>query len=182
MENRLCWRLKAPIAGRAIIDSALLRHLLTAAAHIASKASRVAQHEAVIRHVPGDDSACGDQGKAADLDARQDNGAGADRGAVLDQGTPDFPIIGGFQAAIGRNRPRGAIVGQAGLRADKHAILDCSAVIEQCPVLNLNAAADVDVEIDIDIFADDTVIADNGAFANLDEVPDVCPGADVGVR
>ncbi len=92
--------------------------------HIADDLRRIAGDDSEIRDVAGDDRSRRNQCMPADRDAAEDGRIGADRRTLAHQCCFGLPILRTLEAAVGVDRRRIAVVGEAGMRTDKDTVLD----------------------------------------------------------
>jgi len=132
----------------------------------------------MIRHGVCHQGSSGYHRKPANRHVGQNDCARADGGSVADQRGTDRPVVGGFEATIGRDGPWKRIIGHTCLRANEDPIFNLEAVVQEGAVLNLHVVADDYAEIYVDILADYAVLADDHTLADLGLVPNLGPRAD----
>src|SRR3990172_1063505 len=164
---------------RAAPEISLAGEPATAAAHVPHQPRRDTHHQAVIGHIGSNDCPGGDKGKAADRHSRKEDRSGADRRSIAHEDRADRPVLLGLDTAVRVDRPRISIVRQARPRADKHAILEAGAPVQERPILDLDVVADDYVTIDIGTRTEDAAFPDHRSFAHTCQVPDARPLTDL---
>src|SRR5690606_20132995 len=101
----------------------------------------------------------------ADGHATDDGAVGAEGGALLDQGVAVFTF------ALDQ-RARVVDVGEDHARAAEHAFFQGDAVVDRDVVLDLAVVADDDLVADEHALTQGDTLADPGAAAYMDKVPD----------
>ena len=134
-------------------------------AHPSLEAAGDAEDKAVVRHVPGDDRAGGDEGVAAESDAADDGGIRADGGAAADQGPLVEAVPFDLTAGIGD-------ISQDAGGAQEDVIFNFGARVDGDVVLHFDVGADFDIVGNHGVLAKDAVAADHRAGTNVGEVPD----------
>lgn len=142
-----------------------------AATHPADGVGGVSDDECIIGDIARNDGAGADEAVFTERYAADNRGVGADRGTFANEGFGEFMFAGNMAAGIGD-------VGKNHARAAENVVFECHAVENRDVVLDFDAVSDCDVVADVDPLTEHAVGANPGGFADVDEVPDACVGAD----
>ena len=130
----------------------------------ANLAGGYASHQGVGFHVFGHHGAGGDEGALAHGMAADHGAVGAQRGAFADLGL-------GVDAMHGEVGTRRGHVGEHAAWAAEHIVLDLDAFVDGDVVLHADIVTDMHIVAHVDVLSEGAVLADDGTFLDVAEMP-----------